>query len=689
MSIIKSIIFLLSLQVFAEFADVQNNVSAELLTGYETLSPGKDYTLALKIDHKKNWHSYWKFPGTSGFQTEVKWTTDKALKISEARWPFPHYFQMGRDTMMVYKDTALILYTLSIPENYSKSEITLNAEISLLICDDKSCVPVTEKTSLKLKIGPEEETNSTHKLIVKAAGKLPLVLAPENIHASQKGDSILLQFPNLEGDFKSAKFFPISLTSPVMITVEQGFKKLARGYELVIAANPDAENKTIEGVLVLDDKQAYTFKVDLSKSAVVTNTAQVQEEDTAHVDSDSESLLLVLVFAFLGGFILNLMPCVFPVISLKILSFAKLGDSDKSKTLMHGISYATGVILSFIAFALLIIAFQASGKKIGWGFQLQNPLFVSIIILVLLAVCLNLLSVFEVNSVSVDSKLADKGGLGGSFFSGVLATIIATPCMAPFMATAIGIALSKSPLFILTVFAVIGVGMASPYVLLSLFPALVKRLPKPGAWMETFKKIMAVPMIITVFYFAWVYWALAGTTAVIFVCLASIILSVALSIFGKWGGLHIENSLRKKGRLSSLLLLLIAVIVCIFAPVRVPESRSLGQEWLAYSASAVERDLADGKTIFIDFTADWCVSCKFNEQVAFTNAVYKEFADKNIVLYKADYTRKSDDITKALKSYGRAGVPLYILHRPGGKAQILPQLLTESIMLKAISSETE
>ncbi len=410
--------------------------------------------------------------------------------------------------------------------------------------------------------------------------------------------------------------------------------------------------------------------------------------DDATVGMVGSSFIEAGVLAFLGGLILNLMPCVFPVLCLKVLSFAQMGGAQKKKIFYHAGAYTLGILVSFWILAGTLIALRAGGQALGWGFQLQSPSFLAALSFLLVAMALNLFGVFEVGGswTGAGQGLAGKEGAAGAFFSGVLATVVATPCTAPFMGTAMGYALTQPAVFALGIFTFLGLGLAFPYLLLSVSPALTNRLPRPGSWMVVFKQAMAFPLLLTALWLLSVL-ALQSSLDTVFQILAALI----LFSFGLWvWGL---SSSKQMGRRAFAILCVGLSFYWVAQEIRRPHMKVTGEHkeggWSPYSESDLQAALARGQGVFIDFTAAWCISCQVNEHVALSvPRVMEAFAAKNIMLVKADWTNQDDAITKKLESFERNSVPLYVYYPPGNatKPVILPQILTPEIVLGVLNA---
>ncbi|MCB1121628.1 MAG: thioredoxin family protein, partial [Verrucomicrobiae bacterium] len=394
-----------------------------------------------------------------------------------------------------------------------------------------------------------------------------------------------------------------------------------------------------------------------------------------------------------GGMLLNLMPCVFPVLSIKVLGFVQQAGEDRSKVKLHGLVFLSGVLVSFWVLAGIFLALRAAGQEIGWGFQLQTPGFVAVLASILFLFGLNLSGVFEIGEslVGAGQGLQAKSGYSGSFFSGVLATVVATPCTAPFMGTALGVIITMSAIQSMTVFTALALGVALPYVLLSIFPTFLKWLPRPGAWMESFKKALAFLLYATVVWLAWVFGNQVGVNGMAALLLGLVALGIAAWIWGNWGNLTRKKSVRRVAALATLIFLVTGGVIQFVASgfeavgLQVESEDKAGISWKPYSPDSVATYLEEGKTVYVDFTAKWCLTCQVNKRVALSNEeVIRYFKDQDIVALQGDWTRRDPVITRELEKFGRSGVPTNIIYRTNGSTQLLPEVLTPSIVLEAL-----
>ncbi len=415
-----------------------------------------------------------------------------------------------------------------------------------------------------------------------------------------------------------------------------------------------------------------------SISSITLDTWNAAHNAGAASQNSTQALWLMLLFALIGGAILNLMPCVFPVLGLKVLSFTRSGHGRAS---VHGAVYSAGIVLSFLAVAVALISLQSAGAAIGWGFQLQTPWFVALLSCVFFVLSLNLFGVFEIALLGgvPGQNLSQRSDYTGSFFTGVLATVVATPCTAPFMGTALGFAATQPAAIALAVFAALGLGMALPVFLLTLFPGALKSLPRSGAWMERLKQFLGFPLLATAIWLSWVIGRQSGADGMAATLLAWLVLGLAIWLMG------LRQTLARVLALASFLIA-ISLLASPALEQRKQSADNIGKNTVFYSESRLRELRASGRPVFIDVTADWCITCKINEKVALhTSAVEAAFAEKNVAYMVADWTLYDENITSLLSEYQRNGIPLYLLYLPGeAKARVLPQILTENGILQTL-----
>ena len=449
-------------------------------------------------------------------------------------------------------------------------------------------------------------------------------------------------------------------------------------------------NVVEKNVAIQENKNDIFSKINFGKTA--TPKKEISE---APVKSGEEpiGIWIALLSAFLGGIILNLMPCVLPVLSLKILGIVQQSGEDSRKRINHGISFTLGVLASFLVLAGVLLLLRAGGEQLGWGFQLQSPAFIILLTILLFLFALSMFGVFEIGTslTAVGQKSSNDTGFVGSFSSGILATIVATPCTAPFMGSALGYALSQPTIVALLIFAMLGLGMALPYLLLTTVPGLVKYVPRPGAWMESFKQFMGFLLMATVLWLLWVFSLQVGAEGLLILLAAFIIVSIGGWIFGRWGNIAKPKPTRIKAILLTALFIIGGVVFAFkYIDTNAQISQNIEQgniNWQKFTPELVKKSLQEGKPVFIDFTAAWCLSCQVNEKVAFgSEDVQKAFKELGVVMLKADWTNSDETITKELAKFRRNSVPLYVLYsgKKNEEPQILPEIITPGIVLDAL-----
>ncbi len=649
------------------------HVTAKLVSEFSTVSPGETMGVGLHFEIKKGWHTYWKNPGDSGEPIKVRWAISPGLTPSALIYPAPHRIELPPLANFGLENEVLVFSEMTA-SNLLKAgqDVTIRAEATWLVCEE-TCIPEKGSFEIKIPVAAAVTHSQNYGLFEKARLQSPKKLPEIAFHLSERGVDFKIPEEVVIPEGTAPFFFP---EAQGLIENAAPQTLLKNKVLLLTSASTLTElPKKISGLLVVGDK---SYAIGESES---------QASFTYLTQAATAPSLNVLLLAFLGGLLLNLMPCVFPVLSVKILSFVKKSGEHPKKIRMHGWAYASGVLVSFTALAALLIFLRWSGEGLGWGFQLQSPIFVLLIIFLLFLLALSLLGVFEIGGswMGLGSRLAARGGLSGSFFTGVLATIVATPCTAPFMGPAIGFALGQPAIIAMTVFLALGLGMAAPYLLLSYAPFLLKRLPKPGAWMETFQQAMAFPLFSTVLWLVWVLNQQAPQAIV------TSLLGLLGIGFGAWLGHRVKRA--------RPLALLIGVAAMAWAIHDIREGHRVSKsegvalvqtqedgEWAVFSEQKLAALRAEGRPVFVDFTAAWCITCQINKKrVLERDGIRQVFAAKNVALLKADWTNRDPQISKALESFGRQGVPLYVYYPPHGEPKILPALLTKAIVLEALS----
>ncbi|CAN7180695.1 protein-disulfide reductase DsbD family protein [Phenylobacterium sp. LjRoot164] len=673
---------------------------AELVARDQSIAPGATTYVALRQKIDKGWHTYWRNSGDSGEATRIAWTLPGGWTAGEIVWPAPTRQPTGPLMNYGYKDEVLLPVPITAPATAKPGEtVTLKAHASFLVCEE-ICVPEDAELTLSLPVaeGLAEPNPEWSGPIAKALANAP---APAGLNAAfaKQGPMLALAITGeaLKGmDLSDAYFFPFDSTvidHAKPQAIERGpdglTLALTPGYAFQQPQTPSA----MTGVLTVGGK---SYEISAAEGALPAGAAGLGPPAKASGGaSGSLGLPLAAAFAFLGGLILNLMPCVFPILAMKAASLA--GHAHERRAAQgQGLAFLVGVLATFLALALALIAVRAGGAAVGWGFQLQSPPVVAGLALLMLAVALNLSGVFEVGSSlqGVGTGLAGKRGLAGAFFTGALAVVVAAPCTAPFMAPALGWALTQSAPAALTVFLALGLGFAAPFALAAFIPGLLSRLPKPGPWMDGFKKLLAFPMYGAAAWLVWVLTLQAGDTALARIFMAAIVLALGAWLLGVAQRRHANGASVIAPAAVGGVLALVAALAAVWPNYGEPGSAVAASggggkadvPYEAYSPEKLAAAQAAGKPVFVNFTAAWCVTCQVNERVALTSqSVADAFKDTGAVYLKADWTRKDAEIEAELAKHGRAGVPLYLVYgAKGGDGVILPQILTEGLVVRAL-----
>ena len=628
--------------------------------GEETLLVGLEFNLS------PGWHTYWENPGDSGEGASIKWNLPSGFKASTILWPGPKRIPVEPLMTYGYEDKALLLTEIKSPKEFS-NPVKISAKINWLTCKD-ICIPQEGQVDMTLIKGPKVANQFTSKL------KEVALTVPKNFPSPYRvsviNEKIFLQFEK-EGsrNISEAYFFPNEY-GLINYTADQKLERNDNSFSLELSsAEVQLKTNTLKGVLKLKVdgiQEFYTLDLPLEKN---TNNPLV-----------TISLLTAIIFAFLGGIILNAMPCVFPILSIKILSFIEQSQGSKEKLFHHGLVFSAGVLTTFLAVSALLIFLRASGEAIGWGYQLQSPWVVSLLIYLFVVIGIVFMGNIVLGSSfgNLGTLVQNQKDLTSSFFTGVLAVVVASPCTAPFMGPALGLALLQPGLKSIVIFLALGIGFSLPYLILSIYPQLLSKLPKPGEWMQTLKQIMAFPMWASALWLAWVLSSQVDMQSVFAVLLGALLIALGLWLMEKT-----QNSASILRRLTLIFSLGLMIFSIWLLPITSDNnSPSLKNEENAFSVQKLNSLRSEQKMVFLNFTADWCITCKVNEAIALNQDKVKKVLDeKNIIYLKADWTRKDPEIASMLASYGRTGVPLYLLFPSQGDPIILPELLTEDLLL--------
>ena len=678
------------------------HVEAELVSSATALTPDKPLTVALRLKMDKGWHTYWQNPGESGLPTKLAWQLPAGLTAGSIQWPPPRTLPVGPLINYGYEGEVLLLTDIAATSALSSAgAATLKARADWLVCKE-ICIPEGADLALTLPVSPQTSPDPQWgDAIARTRASLPRPLAGWTVAATGQGPQVELALtPDAErGDPGEIRFFPfaegrIEPSAPQTLARDGSTLKLI----LPVASQRVGEFTRVAGVLTASKGfgalAAASIDVPLAGSvvagpAVPGAAAALPAQYAGNGGNVDISLGIALAFALVGGLLLNLMPCVFPVLSLKVLRFAAHGFNRRAMR-AHGLAFAAGVIGSFWLLAGLLLALRAAGGELGWGFQLQSPTVIVGLAVLFFVLALNLSGVFEIGQFlpSSVSMWNARNAYVNDVLSGVLAVVVASPCSAPFMGAAIGYALAQSASFTVVVFTALGFGMALPYLLLAFLPGWRKKLPSPGPWMLRLKQLLAFPLYATVIWLAWVLGAQLDNDAV--ARLALMLLLLALSLWA-W------QTMRSGGARAWGSVALVGFVAAIVAGAPVVGAGVAGNEpalkplaadkgpWQDYAPERVRQLTDAGRAVFVDFTAAWCVTCQVNKRLVLnTEAVQQAFALNNVALLRADWTRRDAIIGRALAALGRSGVPVYVLYRPGREPLVLPEVLQKRTIVDAL-----
>jgi thiol:disulfide interchange protein DsbD len=732
--LILSICFLcaagLSAWAPSSFADA-DHVHVQLVFRKAELYPGGGDHGGLYFKLEPGWHVYWKNPGDAGLPPHIHWTLPEGVSAGPLQFIAPKRLPLGPLMDYGYEDEVLYPFRLELAKSVKPGTVVLHAKVDWLVCR-ASCIPGKADLEITQKVlaaapATEKDDGPGVEIWKRLARLLPDAWPPADrafFQATKEGFRLTVESGHRES---AASFFPEEqdiLDNPA----PQKFAATANGFTLDLKKDASLKDapKELKGVLELSGGRAYEI-VALPAGATATPQSAVPSQSSGESTSVAKApaqeapaastpasappvaaseplpssaavpeqlhtttplkLLRISGLAFVGGLLLNLMPCVFPVLFLKGLALVNSGNEERGRLRAHGLVYAAGILVSFWVLVGVLLGLRAAGATLGWGFQFQSPVFLSLMAGLLFFLGLSLAGQFEIGLTltSAGGSLAEKQGYTGSFFTGVLAVVVATPCTAPFMGAAVGYALAQSAAVTFAVFTALALGLAAPYVALTLQPAWTRLLPRPGAWMEVLRQAVAVPIFATVIWLAWVLAQAYGASLLAALLAGFLLLAIAGWFLGRWPA-------RRWSAAVAALIVLAVIFIGIAAPGRLAvasESVSASQAsgvWQPWSEAAVSRSLAAGQPVFVDFTASWCLSCQVNERVALGQPeVVTAFQAKNVVLMKADWTRHDEAITQALTALGRSGVPAYALYTPGqSQPQMLPEVLTPGIVTDAV-----
>lgn len=676
--------------------------SVELVSEHGYVKIGERASFGVRIKPQRGWHSYWVNAGDAGKSISVVWDNPNGVVIGPTQLPAPYIIPFMGLVSYGYDEDILGIFDIEIPKSYDiGTEIHLRGAANWLVCDDELCVPQSADISLTIRVGEIENGQDLSQEFDVARAKIPARVDWPAVYSPYgKGEALF----HIEVPDGLTKIDRISLFPTAQKTIDHATLTQVEISDSGVAFRAQTKPwffRIPQGDVVLTmfnetgERLAYIMSVkmgDLSHLTMVSSPPARGEARPVDVTTEGSlaKLFAAIGFAIFGGLLLNLMPCVLPILSLKALSLIKLSGEDLKIARMNGLVYTAGILASFLLFALVLVALRSAGSYAGWGFQMQHPAVLVILILFIGAIGANLAGLFEFGTKfsNVGQGITQAGGYKAEFFTGVLAVVVASPCTAPFMGGALGYALTQPLLTTILVFLGLGLGLALPYSLLCYFPAARAWIPKPGAWMHSFKQLLAFPMFATAIWLLWVLGHQVGLQYVLGVLVLALLLSMAVWANGKAN----HNPKKVTWNLFALAILAGAVWTVVSLPA-LKETKQVSAKnnvlsAKTYSLAKLENLLADNQSVFVYFTADWCITCKVNEKAAlYKSEIAASFAEKNIHVLVGDWTNPDDEIAKILKRFDRVGVPLYLYYAPGtalDDAKILPQLLTTKTILGAL-----
>lgn len=669
-------------------------VRVELVTEESALLPERPFWVGVRMTMENGWHTYWKNPGDSGMATSIEWRLPEGFAVSELQWPQPSRFEHQSLVGFGYEDEVLLMAEVTPPATLRPGdEIPISAEVSWIACAD-SCVPGFVELEKTFRVATTPTASHWSNLFRTFKARLPQKMLRGEIALDGERFQLRFDLPaQLAQGVQRAYFFPdregaIDYAAPQELYLDA--EKLSLSLQRGIGGE---RLSSVSGLLVLERGDGPT---SFSIEAFIDGA----DGEISAGKGASMSFGLALLFAFLGGLILNLMPCVLPVISLKVMGFVEMADKGRAEGMRHGLAFTLGVLLSFMVLAGLLLILRATGEGLGWGFQLQNPMFVAILAGVIFLLGLSLFGVYELGTsmISLGNQAPRSKGLLSSFMTGVLATAVATPCTGPMLGPALGYAVTIPAFQSLIVFAAIALGLSAPYLILAIKPEWLRFLPKPGKWMVTFKQLMGFLMMATLIWLLWVFSAEVGSTIYLVGLIGSLFLmSMGAWIYGKWGTPFNKRVTRRIVQCTSVAIVLFAFVMGVGIAKQgeragelavVVEGHGGWRHWTPESMHALQ---AAGTPVFVDFTAKWCLTCQANKPALRSSQVTEFFKERGIVSMEADWTKRDPKITEELAKLGRSGVPVYVYYPAGigSKPVLLPQVLTSSSIIAAVEPDGE
>ena len=669
-----------------EGATSDRHIMATLVAKSRNAAPGQPLHLALRLQIAPAWHTYWINPGDSGLVTTIDWTLPPGFKADPIVWQAPTRFSYGPVVGYGYKTEVFLPITIHVPQIVQPgTDVVLSAHANWLACSD-TCVPEDARLTISLPVGAALEPDPRWSEAFATAALNTPVPNPFPVNATLSGDAIVVHLATGDATrLRDIAFFPLD-ADVIRNDTPQVVAADTRGLTLTLQRDRSGPvSAAINGVLTFRDLSA-------DRGDAISSIAIAVPIRSATTPTNLLEFTAAIAIAILGGIILNLMPCVLPVLSIKVFGLMQHAHEGPRHARIQGLSYTAGVLASFAMVAGSLIGLRAAGSEIGWGFQLQSPLFVAAMVYVLFVVGLNLSGVFTFGAglAGIGSSLAVRSGTAGSFFAGALATLVATPCTAPFMAAAMGYAITQPWYVSLTVFEAVGFGLALPYLAIAFSPTMQRWLPKPGAWMARLKEFLAFPIYGTAVWLVYVLSQQVGALGV-----TAVLSGLVFIAFGVW----LWEAMRmRSGRLVGVGVPVISFVAAAIVALAVADEGSMqspgsaaGLGWQPFSQKRLDELRKEGRAVFVDFTAAWCITCKVNERVALENAAVRQaLTDKTVAMLRGDWTRRDVEITRVLAQHGRVGVPLYLFYPSGDRSTatappiVLPQILTKDTILRAM-----
>ena len=682
-------------QGFQGFKVPGDLVKASLVGEPSAIRPGEPFTVGIRMVMRPHWHVYWRNPGDSGLAPEVAWTLPAGFAAGPLQWPVPSRIPVSHLVNFGYEGETVLLAEVTPPASLVPGKpVTLQAKLTYLVCE-RECVPGSAELRLSLPVaqaGTSTGLNPGSMMLFEAARAALPVPAPYAVRYGAENGRLQVHLatpPDLK--VSSVAYFPFAETA-IENAAPQEARSDAGGLHIDLARGDSTlATATLPGVLTFEEptadgtvRRAYT--IGEAPSAIPAAVPPPAASSPAQAPDESLTLWSAAGLAFLGGLLLNLMPCVFPVLSIKVLSLVRHSGEPAGRVRLHGLAYTAGVLAAFLSLAGLLIVLKGAGAGIGWGFQLQSPLVVAGLAYLLFAMGLSLSGVVHVGAgiAGIGDGLTRRAGLEGSFFTGVLATVVATPCTAPFMGSAVGFALTQDAGVSLAVFASLGLGLALPFLVLTLWPAALRRLPRPGAWMDTLKGALAFPIYATVAWLVWVLSQQVGSAGLLAALIGLVLVGFSAWAWERAHGAGPVGAWIARG--SAIAAFAALVILTLGLDRDRAETATAQAAQNGFSQARLDALLAQGKPVFLNMTAAWCITCQVNERAALrSEAVRAALKARGITYLKGDWTNQNPEITRLLERHGRNGVPLYLLYAGAGEPAVLPQILTPGLVLDALS----